>query len=428
MFSNYVTNGLAVMANVPCPVNLTTTKWIRRILCAGLVACVVVDGFYPRDPSLTGPRGTMVLPQVMRGIMLGIMFFYVGFFFNKSDCRRFVIGQSLFFYALIVACSLIWTPISAYRAIFLFCKQLYWIFGIFVFYHLVFSGVLKIKHITLTVHIIIIIALLRSLMVTLDPSSPIERNAQQTLLLWCIPLMLLNPRSKVTVSLVYLATFSIVLTLKRGALVGLFLSVPAYLLAYGRVARHTRDFKKVALVVGMLFFVIVCVLVWQWDNVLLRWRNLTDVDTIGSGRGMWFRMILRHCADAPLLNQIFGFGFFSVLPFLDYYWVAEIIAHSDWLETLHDQGLVGVFAFLLLHLAIILYIRRGILRRAVVVAPLVMGYTVFWSLGFHSQCTMGSNTIFFALLLGYCSAVIDSTSPVYARKKMVSASIQHYIH
>lgn len=381
-------------------------KCVTAILCAGLVVLEVVDWIYPSNPLL-GQRSERLIPHAIRAMMLLIMLSYVIYSSITVGYHGFAVGRAILLYAVIVGVSILWSPHDPYYSLFQFAKYLYWITAAFAFYHLSLSGMLQLRHITLTITFIVMVAATRSLIVTLDPSTPIVRNAQQGVLLWCIPLLLLNRRAKTATALIWLASFAVVLTLKRGTLVALIFSSFAYFLLFSRIAGKCHYAKKQFIMIFIIFLIVGGVLASQWQNVLVRWSDITDIDKLGSGRGTWFHMILNHWYNGSIPNQFFGFGFYSVTTFLGHWWDSDIYAHNDWLETIHDQGLVGLVAFIALYGTLFSLILKGARGRNEVTPPLIMGYTIFLCTSFYAQNTTESHTIFFAFLLGYCAAAIN---------------------
>jgi len=148
---------------------------------------------------------------------------------------------------------------------------------------------------------------------------------------------------------------------------------------------------------------------WQWENISYRMDDVSDPASIGSGRGSFWRSIFSEWYNSNLLNMIFGLGFFTVESTTGRY-TESIYAHSDWLEILHDFGLVGIAIFIVLHVKIIKTLQQAVRLRKPTAPSLGMGYCAFLMINIYSLCTIGySDTIFFSLLLGYSSASLQTS-------------------
>jgi hypothetical protein len=165
-----------------------------------------------------------------------------------------------------------------------------------------------------------------------------------------------------------------------------------------------RDFIVVAIVMAA----IAGGLQWQWENLQFRMESDYARGVIGSGRSSFYRLIASEWYNGSDLSLLFGKGFFTVPDTLERYGT-KIYAHSDWLEILHDMGLIGVALFAYLHFCILLVVRQALRQRDLVAPALTMGYCIFALRNIYSQCVVGSSdTIYFALLLGYSAAVLRS--------------------
>jgi hypothetical protein len=94
-------------------------------------------------------------------------------------------------------------------------------------------------------------------------------------------------------------------------------------------------------------------------------------------------------------------------------------AHSDWLQLMHDFGLVGIVLLAWLHAAFLALIRRGFRLRNPVTPSLAMGYTILFLVNIYSGHLLGPTAIYFGLLL-VCGALAISTArqtvPVWSRE------------
>jgi O-antigen ligase len=234
----------------------------------------------------------------------------------------------------------------------------------------------------------------------------VETNAYAYFLLFCIPLVLCTDRpSKTSLLLAIAAAFAITLSLKRGATIALILSILAYGATYSKCNEKGMTYRKVIPFILIFAIVAVSTVLWQWDEFLLRWADASDVDSIGGGRGIFYRLIIHHWVTGSVVHQLFGFGLFSVAPSLGNMGYFEVYAHSDWLGILHDQGLIGISLFVAVHVALLKLVVRAIRTRHHQGPPLAMGYVIFACANLYSGCTGAPDSmLLFSVLLGYSGA------------------------
>lgn len=123
----------------------------------------------------------------------------------------------------------------------------------------------------------------------------------------------------------------------------------------------------------------------------------------GSGRSNFWLNVLEGWNDSTVFNKIFGLGFFSTVSTVQERSGPAIYAHNDYLETLHNFGILGLSLFLIFSAALIRFTVRVTKR----IAPLVGSIIIigFLARSFFSGILYRTDTILFAvssgLVLGY---------------------------
>lgn len=379
---------------------IISSRFIVLSVCILSVFLVPLDFFYPSTPEARS------IPHIMRAAIFGILFLCaMGALFI---CLDFPLGNSLGLYAIFLLSQTLSIRGDYIATFFDLSKSLMLPVGTIAFYLWTITHRFSAKLMTTTVTLMLIPAIFSSLSESLDPSSSIYRNAYAYFMLFCLPLLLMDLRSRLKMILTFLAIGTIVLTLKRGALVALVLSMLAYASAYKKCYLTALSRRKFFLLLLLFVAVAACVLAWQWSNVLLRWEDASNIDTIGNSRGKFYRLILNHWFDGTLVQQFFGFGIFSVPSALGDMGYPMSEAHSDWLGILHNQGIVGLFIFASIHICIFKTIHKGIQTRNPLSPVMAMGYTIFLLASTYSGCAGDMLSMLpFSMMLAYCSAKIQ---------------------
>ncbi len=386
-------------------------KYFVLILCVGLVLLVYLDWLFISEAraarSTSLEAGNRIIPQMVRGTLLGLMTLYIIITGLDPGQYGFKAGRVVAVFAGYMFVSIIVFSSNIMGDMYIFAKTLVWIVGAIAFYRLSLSGYLTTKHIELTSMAIIIVAVFYTIMFCLSSGSRVGQNANAYLLVWCLPLILIKGPSFKALFFVALAAVGVIITIKRGAILVFGVSLCVYFLIYIKLFPKSYILRKSIPGIITIVIVIFCMVFWQWENILYRLEDVSDLASIGSGRGTFWRYIVSEWYNSNLLNMIFGLGFFTVESTTGKY-MESIYAHSDWLEILHDFGLVGIAIFIVLHVKIIKTLQQAIHLRKPIAPSLGMGYCAFLMINVYSLCTIGySDTIFFSLLLGYSSASLQ---------------------
>jgi len=226
------------------------------------------------------------------------------------------------------------------------------------------------------------------------------------MLLWLIPLFLLSRRRgwKETILVVAICA-AIMASLKRGAVIAMLASLLIYYMVDLRIGYTLRKPHLLLMIVAIVLIGVVVLI--GGDKFSERWSDISDLEQMGSNRGTIWGIVVTDFKEAGLVRQIFGTGFYSVPHLIERKWYKAFPAHSDWLQCLYDQGIVGIVSLLYVYYAVLVLIKNGYRARHYLTAPLSMGFSMFAVTNIFSMSTFNVTTIWFGLLLGYCGGMIQ---------------------
>ena len=131
-------------------------------------------------------------------------------------------------------------------------KILYWVVGAFYAHRLLVNGLFPKKLFFFIIDVIAVFYFCMVLFTLLSTSVRYTQNISIYTLLWCVPILMLQEKSKIRTLVITLACFGVLLSFKRGAMIALVLSSLGYLFSWLLMKRSFRDFLKALVTVGLL--------------------------------------------------------------------------------------------------------------------------------------------------------------------------------
>ncbi|HJT24741.1 MAG TPA: O-antigen ligase family protein, partial [bacterium] len=183
---------------------------------------------------------------------------------------------------------------------------------------------------------------------------------------------------------------------------GLILGFLAYYFADWRV--RGRSGKRLAqdLACALLILVLAAGGFFLFkDHILSRMSDVGGDKALGSGREIFYQIVLNHWLDFGVGHKIIGAGFYQVMPMLGLYYENAIPAHSDWLETLYDQGIIGVLILTTSHLLLVGRVFSSLKRRSPLAPSMAYSYVIFFLASVYSITLYNFDTLWFGVSLGY---------------------------
>lgn len=235
---------------------------------------------------------------------------------------------------------------------FIYLKTLFIsILPIFPLYHFTIRGLLRLETLQKWLFIFCIVVVLTMIkqflavqtMLFEQGSVADESNLNVGyLFLALMPSVYLFKRISVSFLVAIFCLIFVIIAMKRGAI-----AIGAFCMALFIITSLKKNNQSTKLVTLFLTFVLLGVVVWFFeykmatsDYFLIRLENTISGDDT-SGRDTIFSTLWNHFLDNNIIYQLIGEGANATLK------VAGIYAHNDWLEILTNQGLFGVFLYLL---------------------------------------------------------------------------------
>lgn len=386
-------------------------KYTVLIVAVSLVLLVPLDWAFPsgtRAMQLGVKNAERAIPQFLRGGILFLLLLYIGWTGWDPGAYGFIPGRAMFLLTTYMFLSVFLYPSDVSSRLLSFIKSLSWIVAAIASYRLALGGQLSVVKIRYLAGSVVIVASAYTIPFCLDSNRSIGQNANGGLLLWCIPLLLLVRPPRWAVGLSGLASVSILLTVKRGTILALLIGGCAYSILLIYMSNRDRKARD-CIVILLAMAVVVSGLCWQWENIENRMQKDFDRGVLGSGRSAFYSVIVGQWYNGTTFSFLFGNGFFTVQETLDAGYGERIYAHSDWLQILHDMGVLGIVLFAYLHWCMLSVVVRSLRQRHVVAPALMMGYCVFTMRNIYSQVVVGNSTnIYFGILLGHAAAAVQA--------------------
>lgn len=231
-----------------------------------------------------------------------------------------------------------------------------------------------------------------------------HQNASAYLLLWCLPFLFTFRKSKLIKIAIGISIIAIIITIKRGALLALFISLVAYFLGLAYLSGSLKAKLRVLLgsifVLGFALFVIYL----NWEFVALRLEDKT-----GSGRDNMYLGIISNYFNGDFFQILFGHGINSVQRFTAFFLAGSIhspgvAAHSDWLQYMHDFGILGLVFMLFMHLKFLSILRFHRIHKTQIFPIALMTYTIFTLTTVYSFILNTPDAIILGILLAFFSS------------------------
>ena len=298
-------------------------------------------------------------------------------------------------------------------------RILFWILGTIFVYRMLLFKMLSKKLLMRTINIITLIYFVMVLFSMLNTSCQFSQNISIYVLLWCFPFLMIQDKSSIRSILIIFVYLAIPLAFKRGAMLALVFSSVAYLICSFLMNRTIKSgFKTFSLFIALTLVIILSISVVakvRSDFFARRVADLDNMQEIGSGRGTFYSVVLDHHLEAlnfAPINFFFGFGSRSAQKTICTYYGLPYqegaYAHSDWLQLLHDYGLIGLFVMTWFHISIVKLILKGYQNKNPYVPSLVMAYVIFFMMNIYSGIFFFPNAIYFGTFFALVSLSIQN--------------------
>ena len=245
-----------------------------------------------------------------------------------------------------------------------------------------------------------------------------ETNVNNTgyIMVSMIPCLLIFKKYWIQYTCMALCLLFVFFSMKRGAI------ICGLIMVLFHIVNNMRSFskeKKILFFVSLslLFFVVVNILeasLFQNDFYQHRYEKTLDGDV--SGRDAFFSSMFTYYKDSETpLEQFVGLGANGTLK------ISSNYAHNDWLEILINQGLLGIFFYLLYWLSFFKTVKRSriskLSREIITMVLLFTFMKTFFSMSISNYNIYLSSIFGFALADGFLVGV--------KYPKLVNSHINH---
>ncbi|HQG78348.1 MAG TPA: O-antigen ligase family protein [Bacteroidales bacterium] len=290
---------------------------------------------------------------------------------------------------------------STFEYLYLTVRVAFWVLGSLAFYYFFLNDLISQRQLRLMFLLITFIACLFTFI--LMSRSDTYQNANAYLLLWCLPLLFLFKQSKLVQLAIIISIVAIVLTIKRGAILALIMSLFLYFIAMNHISEKKISKIKITLTSLFIAGVISLVLYLNWEIVTERMADRT-----GSGRVNLYTAIIKNYIRGDIIDILFGHGINSVQKLTTIVLAKKpggigVAAHSDWLQYMSDFGFFGLLFMFLFHFKFIKLIRFHLHHKTSWLPPLLLTYTIFTLTTVYSFILNSPNAIFLGIFIALLS-------------------------
>lgn len=276
-------------------------------------------------------------------------------------------------------------------------RLLYWVLGTLVFYYLYSNAYLNATALRKMIISTVLIASVFTIWLMLNSDE--HQNASAYLILWCLPLLLNFKQTFLAKVLTFIAIASIILTIKRGALLALVISLFVYFMSTLKISRTSVTKIRIIGIGSILISFIALIFSSIWNKLLIRLD-----DTSGSGRDKLYQGLLDKYTNGELHELIFGYGINSVQQYSKVLFGSDsdgvgVAAHSDWLQYMFDFGIFGIFFMIILHYHFLKLLFFNFKNKTTLLPPVSMSYVIFAFTTIYSFILNTPDAMFFGIVI-----------------------------
>ncbi len=314
-----------------------------------------------------------VLPILLKVILLGLLIIYV-ILNQKKWWYRDSIGKVIILFLVIHLFYYLISSLNYPSDFFYISKTLTWSLGFFFFLDIGYRKSLTERQINLFFTLIVVSLFL--LVFTGVTNELLFRTNKEYAasnfayyLVFVFPFIFMHKKVSFRLAILILTSIAVAISFKRGTML-LFLLMVFYLIFFGKLKfvigkRFSKYFKiSIICIIALVIYVFVFS---QMANFLDKFNdiiNLNDgnVDELGSGRGILYRLPLERWLTSNPFRFLFGFGFNSTPAFYPTTGLLsnEFYAHSDFVMLIHDYGFLGLSVLMSFFYSLFKKIKRSI--------------------------------------------------------------------
>ena len=166
-----------------------------------------------------------------------------------------------------------------------------------------------------------------------------------------IPMCFLLPMKRIKLILYVVALGACMVSGQRAAALGALISVPiAY--KYIKSSLSKKDLIPLFLIAFVFLIIALPYIVGAIENFVLRASVDADRGDVGSGRSVFWAIVINSYFSSNPIQMFLGHGYFAVNDMLEAEYGMPIGAHNGFLDHLYTFGIVGLLLYLSVYLVI----------------------------------------------------------------------------
>lgn len=311
-------------------------------------------------------------------------------------------------------------------------KTLIWYFGYFFFLDIGYRKILTNNQINL--YFTVVIMLIFMLVFTGVSNEALFRSNREYgasnfayFLLFVFPFIFMHKKVPYRLLIFIITSIGVAISFKRGTMLQYFIVI-FYLVFLSDIRdivgkKFSKYFKiliisVILVVVYYLIFSNLALYIEKFDDIIN--LNENNIDGIGSGRGMLYRLPIERWLNSNPINFILGYGFNSTPSFYPTTGLlsTKFYAHSDVVMLIHDYGFVGLLILVRFFNSIYKKIKRNII--SVNKIPLTLIFLALLVKAIFSGFIIYEYSIYAFALLGLIIGRVE-------REKMITNEKTHEI-
>jgi hypothetical protein len=330
----------------------------------------------------------------------------------KENIRLYKIIKHFYFFKyfllfLLVLFLYLYTDRNTIEGFWIFSKMLFWILGINVLYAYGYLNLFRLNDFKKVIEKVVFLSFILTIIFYQSGSMETNYNVASYLILFMYPILLYTSEGyKKNKFFILLSAFAILITLKRGAMIGFFVGNLIYILVG---LMYKFNFKKLVTSSVIFSFMIFSGLyIYQIQENSREQRFSQDQfdvnnESAGSGRVGMYTRLYEEWFESD--NRIFGFGNQE-----DSYRNIgrRTHAHSDIFGFLYNHGIVGITLIMILYIKILkfyFYCRNYDKQNLAIMLSFLL---ILILVNFYSGMLRSQDAIYFFALLPYLQLKRDA--------------------
>ena len=194
-----------------------------------------------------------------------------------------------------------------------------------------------------------------------------------------------------------IVSVSIIISLKRGAIIAFILMFIFYMIAEGRKQNKQTSYFIKLIISATAIFVVAIIVDNYLEGALFSRFTLAELQT-GSGRNAMYERLITSLQQRNIKDLMVGIGSGASSQLLG------TGAHNEWLEFIYSFGLIGVLLYFLLIISMVKQVVTKYKLNDEIYIPLAMSLIYVISVGMYGGIYFMQSTYYVFALYGFSNA------------------------